>query len=33
MVVTEIDRFGFIWVAAGGEPAFFCLKPEEVEVA
>jgi hypothetical protein len=33
MVVSEIDKYGFVWLARAGESAFFCLKPEEVELA
>jgi hypothetical protein len=33
MTVSEIDRYGFVWLAAPGESSFFCLKPEEVQIA
>ena len=33
MSVSEIDRYGFVWLAEPGEAAFFCLKPEEVQIA
>jgi len=33
MIVAEIDSFGFVWLSGNGEPAFFCLKPHEVQVA
>ena len=31
--VTEIDKFGFVWVAVDGQPAYFCLLPEELQLA
>ncbi len=33
MRVTEIDRFGYVWVAVDDTSAgWFCLKPTEVKV-
>ena len=31
-VVAEVDRFGFVWIAIDGQPAYFCVKPEELEL-
>jgi hypothetical protein len=31
-VVAEVDQFGFVWPAVDGQPAYFCVKPEELEV-
>jgi hypothetical protein len=33
MVVTEIDKYGFLWLSRDGESSYFCLKPDEVQVA
>lgn len=33
MVISDIDRHGFVWLATRGESASFCLKPEEVRRA
>ncbi len=31
--VTEIDRFGYVWLGADDESAgWFCLRPNEIEV-
>jgi hypothetical protein len=30
--VSEIDKFGYVWVAVGGQPAYFCLSSGELEL-
>jgi hypothetical protein len=31
-VVSEIDKFGFLWLSVDGQPAYFCLMSKEVEL-
>jgi hypothetical protein len=33
LVISEIDRYGFVWFAGPGEFNSFCLRPEEMELA
>jgi hypothetical protein len=30
--VSEVDKFGFLWLSVDGQPAYFCLMPKEVEL-